>query len=85
MFGELKKLLLYWGKKLEIIFDSDVKAVLEFMYLNLPASKLIGVAKSVAEFAPIFWQHYPKDSFLPAHLKMENIKSMCDSPQVAIL
>jgi len=51
------------GKKngMQIVVDSDVQAVLEFMQANLPADKLLGVADGIPEMARLLWKQYPQE------------------------
>lgn len=41
---------------IEVVLDEHVALVLEFMQLNLPGSKLVKVAKAVAELGEIFFR-----------------------------
>jgi hypothetical protein len=47
---------------MEVVLDSDVKAVAEFMQNNIPAAKLIGVAEALPTLASILWSQYPQES-----------------------
>lgn len=58
----------------EIVIDQDVKCVLEFMQKNMMANKLVNVAKSVADLAPILWGKYHQEEIFPL-LMRSNIKS----------
>lgn len=46
---------------MELKIDPSVKAVLEFMQGNIATHKLIGVAQTVAELAPIFWRRHAQE------------------------
>ncbi len=43
---------------MNIVMDEDVQKVCEFMQTSMPATKLVGVAKSVAGLAPVLWGTY---------------------------
>ena len=43
------------GTVCNLEIDDDLKLVIEFMQSNLPASKLVGLAKAAAALAPILW------------------------------
>jgi hypothetical protein len=47
--------------EMELALDQDVRAVCEFMLANMPAAKLVSVAKAMAEIAPVLWGHYPTE------------------------
>jgi hypothetical protein len=47
--------------EMELVLDQDVRAVCEFMLANMPAAKLVSVAKAMAEIAPVLWGHYPAE------------------------
>ena len=49
---------------MDLVLDSDIKAVLEYMQANVPASKLIGVAERVQELARPLWGQFPQE---PCH------------------
>jgi hypothetical protein len=68
---------------MEIFIDDDLKAVLEFMYLNVPADKLVGVASKVQNFAHVLWGHHPERSFLAATIDLDSFKTVCDSRSIA--
>jgi hypothetical protein len=46
---------------MEVVLDSDVKAVAEFMQNNIPAAKLMGVAEALPTLASILWSKYPQE------------------------
>jgi hypothetical protein len=68
---------------MEIFIDDDLKAVLEFMYLNVSADKLVGIASKVHNLAPILWGHYPEREFLAATIDLSDFKTVCDSQSIA--
>lgn len=45
-----------------VVLDDDVQAVLEFMQRRVAAQKLVGVARAVADVAPILWGHFDADA-----------------------
>jgi len=49
---------------MDLELDSDVQAVAEFMMQNIPAAKLVAVARALVELAPLFWGH-----FTPEHVR----------------
>jgi hypothetical protein len=57
------------GSKIELIIDSDVKDVAEFMQSNMPAAKLVSVASAMAALAPILWGHFDAESVAALRLK----------------
>jgi hypothetical protein len=58
---------------MEIIIDSDVKAVVEFMQSRFAATKLVGIAKGVADMAPLLWGLYESEG-------VQAITLGCDIP-----
>jgi|HubBroStandDraft_6_1064221.scaffolds.fasta_scaffold345800_3 hypothetical protein len=46
---------------MEVMIDSDVKAVADFMQRTVPTAKLVGVANRLAEIAGLLWGHYSPD------------------------
>jgi hypothetical protein len=55
--------------RMELSIDPDVRAVIEFMQGAFSASRLIGIARGVAAFAPILWDVYPSDQVRVAELR----------------
>jgi hypothetical protein len=47
---------------MEIVLDSDVRAVAEFMQSNIPAAKLVSVADNLTAVARLLWSHFPQES-----------------------
>jgi hypothetical protein len=45
----------------DLIIDDDVKVVTEFMQRNIKTARLVSVAQSVADLAPILWKRYEKE------------------------
>jgi ABC-type phosphate transport system permease subunit len=41
-----------------IEIDSDVQLVAAYMASNIPAARLVGVAKAMGEVAPLLWGSY---------------------------
>jgi hypothetical protein len=48
--------------------DPSVLAVAEFMYKNIPAARLVGVAAGVHALAPLVWGHYQSETVRPVTL-----------------
>ena len=46
---------------MEFILDEDLKAVLEFMQSQIPASKLLGIADALPQVAKLLWAHLPQE------------------------
>lgn len=45
-----------------IAINDDVQTIAEFMQSNLPATRLVGVARALNQLAPILWgQHGSED------------------------
>jgi hypothetical protein len=51
--------------EMQLVADEHVKAVLEFMQENVPASKLYGVADSVPKMARLLWGEYEQEPVIP--------------------
>lgn len=54
---------------MEIEMDSDVKAVVEFMQITLPAARLVAVSDAVQKVAPVLWGHYPTEEVQALRLR----------------
>ena len=52
---------------MNITVDDDVKSVLEMMQRNIPANRLVAVARGVEKIAPILWGQY----------EIEEVKPLC--------
>jgi hypothetical protein len=61
----------YWRTQMELLLDSDIKAVLEFMKSNIKADKLMNVAENIPRFAAILWEHHRREEerLIPAFLQ----------------
>jgi hypothetical protein len=70
---------------MNVVLDNDVNAVLEFMYRNLPANKLVSVSRGVSDLATVLWKHNPQERFLAASIEMDHFQAICDSRQVSIV
>jgi len=53
---------------MQIEVDDDVKAVLEFMHLNVPAAKLLTVAEVIPKLARLLWSEYPQEPLVGVSL-----------------
>lgn len=58
---------------MNLIVDPDVKAVLEFMQTNIPASKLRNVARGVDELTDLIWGHIGTEEVALMRLKASAI------------
>ena len=47
---------------MNLVADTDVLAVAEFMQTQIAASRLVAVANGVAAIAPILWGTYQRDA-----------------------
>ena len=57
--------------EMQFVIDEHVKAVLEFMQENVPASKLIGVAESVPQMARLLWDRFQQEPFSSISLHLD--------------
>jgi hypothetical protein len=48
-----------------LAIDGNVKAVLEFIQDNVPATKLVAVTERLPEMARLLWGHFPQE---PCHV-----------------
>lgn len=62
---------------MELRMDADLQSVAEFMQSNLPAAKLLHVAKSLAEVAPLLWGDYAAEPVSALTLRRSPIEA-CD-------
>jgi hypothetical protein len=63
-------------EEMDIVLDADIKAVAEFMQGNIPASKLVGVAKHLPALAKLLWGDCHQELFTPMSLFVSRPK--CD-------
>lgn len=56
---------------MKIEIDEDVKSIAEFMQSNVPAKKLIWVARQLAQIAPVLWDHFNDDGIAAIRLYPE--------------
>ena len=49
---------------MELNLDQDVKATMEFMQTQIPAEKLVGVAKAISGLSESLWGHYSPKGFV---------------------
>lgn len=47
---------------MEIVLDSEVRAVAEFMQSNIPIAKLVSVADNLPMLARLLWSHFSQES-----------------------
>jgi hypothetical protein len=70
-------------EEMDVVLDADIKAVAEFMQGNIPASKLVGVAKHLPALAKLLWGDCPQETCTPMSLFVS--KPKCNrSPSSAI-
>jgi hypothetical protein len=50
----------------DLVFDNDLKLVLEFMQDNIPVAKLTGVADALPQMARLLWSSYPQEPVIAA-------------------
>lgn len=62
-----------------VVLNEHVKAVLEFMQSNIPASKLIGAAEKLPEMARLLWGHFPQEPVIPMAISI--YLGRADAPQ----
>lgn len=57
--------------------DDDVRTVAAFMMANMPAARLVAVAKAIGEMAPLLWGHYTPEPIQALRLR-RSPNSACD-------
>lgn len=57
--------------------DGDVRAVAQFMMQNVATARLVAVARSVSDLAPMLWGHYTSEDVSGLRLVLGPI-SACD-------
>lgn len=50
---------------MNLAMDDDLKIVAGFMQANVPASKLVAVARNLDAIAPLLWGHYAAQAVVP--------------------
>jgi hypothetical protein len=63
--------------------DPDVQAAAEFMQRNIPASRLVNVAESVAALAPLLWGQYETEHVAALRLREHPIASCASQTRSA--
>jgi hypothetical protein len=58
---------------MKIRINDDLQAAIEFMQSRIQASRLVGVAKGLADLAPVLWGHHPQEPILPMQVLPEPI------------
>jgi hypothetical protein len=58
---------------MELIVDPDVRTVAEFMQQAIPPSRLVAVAKGVANLAPLLWGDRKAEEVIVIRLQPEPI------------
>lgn len=69
--------------EMQLVVDDNVKAVLEFMQVNIPASKLCGVADSLPQIVRLLWGHFPQEPCQCLSLTLEK-QTMLDSERQSL-
>jgi hypothetical protein len=59
---------------MELSLDQDVQAVLEFMQSQIPAEKLVSVARAVSGLSDTLWGHYSPKGVVALALSAEPIR-----------
>ena len=65
---------------MEIVFDEDVRMILETMQSSIAAEKLIGIADALPQAARLLWNDYPQEPVRAATLFLPKI---CPSQSTA--
>jgi hypothetical protein len=60
----------------ELVIDSDVKRVAEYMLENVEAAKLLSVANAVAQLAPLLWGHHERVEVRALALQFPPVSSL---------
>jgi hypothetical protein len=53
--------------------DVNVLDVAAYMVTNVPAARLVAVAKAIGEMAPLLWSHYTREQIEPLRLRQAPI------------
>lgn len=54
---------------MELVIDDHLKAVLEFMQVNVPAEKCVGVADALPQMARLLWGIIPQEPVIASLLR----------------
>jgi hypothetical protein len=55
-------------------FDDDVLAVLDFMQTRIPAEKLVGVAGAVRDVAGLLWGRYAPQEVIAVQVEQPSMR-----------
>jgi hypothetical protein len=58
---------------MQIRIDQHVQKTAEFMQQNIPASKLVAVAKAMNELGPILWKQFSSEDIQAVRLEADPI------------
>lgn len=58
--------------------DQDVLLVLTYMQRHVPAARLVAVARSIGQLAPIVWDQYETEGVAALRLRESITPSACD-------
>ena len=58
---------------MDVVLDSDVRAVLEFMQTRIAASKLVPIAERLPEMAKLLWSRYPQEPVEPISMRPDQL------------
>lgn len=67
----------------QLVIDSDVKSVAEYMLENVEAAKLLSVANAVAQLAPLLWGHHERVEVRTLALQYPLISSLAGDTRSA--
>ena len=67
-----------------LVIDSDVQSVLEFMQERIVAAKLIGVADVIPKMARLLWEGFPQEPCAVACLSLSKTVEQNPTLQVSI-
>lgn len=67
---------------MEIILDSDVQAVAEFMQGRLPTARLVAVAEALSSLAPILWGKYQPEAVEVLRLRNSPLTTLSCEPRI---
>lgn len=55
---------------MELVLDSDVRGVAEFMQRTIPAVKLLAVAEALPQLARLLWENFQQEPIRAAMLQV---------------
>ena len=66
MLTEIKLIL---GVSMQVVMDTEVQAVIEFMQRNIPTARLVSAAAGIHAIAPLLWGQYEPEDVRPLTLR----------------